>query len=107
MKLFSILVSLFVVGCGQPAVYISQPDPVAPVPTPSASIVDIVDPCGDSPGRVDEVLLILADGRVLVSFSDSANGANTRLALLPPGNYVTTDGSNCVFSVGTNGAISF
>lgn len=68
-------------------------------------ILGVIDPCGDAPGVIDEVLIRLADGSVLVSFSANANGQNTRLSILPPGSYVTTDGSSCNFTVNANGTI--
>lgn len=71
------------------------------------SNVTVVDPCGDAPTVVDEVLLKLGDGTVLASFSDNANGANTRFSLLNPGTYMTSDGSNCVFTVSNDGNITF
>lgn len=65
----------------------------------------IEDPCGDAPGIIDEVLLILANGQVLVSFSENANGKNTRFSILPPGSYQTTDGSGCVFTITSSGDV--
>jgi len=61
--------------------------------------VGLIDPCGDKPSVWDEVLLKLYDGSLLASFSDNANGANTRLSVLPAGTYMTTDGDACVFTV--------
>lgn len=75
-------------------------------PTGAYNIVSIVDPCGDSPSVVDEVLLILANGQVLVSFSANANGDNTRFALLPYGSYLTTDGSACYFTLSAAGIVN-
>lgn len=69
------------------------------------AVLEVIDPCGDAPSVVDEILLRLADGSVLCSFSANANGQNTRLAILPPGSYVTTDGSNCHFTVTAQGTI--
>lgn len=63
------------------------------------AVAELIDPCGDAPGVVDEVLIKLADGRVLASFSANVQGLYTRLAVLPPGTYMTTDGSGCVFSI--------
>lgn len=68
--------------------------PVSPM-----SIVSVIDPCGDAPGIYDEVLLKLQNGTIIASFSDNANGKNTRFSLLVPGNYVTTDDSSCAFNV--------
>lgn len=62
-------------------------------------IVAIVDPCGDSPGIIDEVFLRLKDRSLVASFSNNVNGDYTRFSILAPGNYQTTDGSNCFFTV--------
>jgi hypothetical protein len=70
------------------------------------NLTGVIDPCGDAPGISDEVLLKTADGHILASFSDNANGKNTRLSILTPGTYVTTDGSSCVFVVHADGSIS-
>lgn len=69
------------------------------------SIVNVIDVCGDAPGIIDEVLLVLANGQVLVSFSENANGKNTRFSILPPGTYQTTDGSACVFTLTADGQV--
>lgn len=69
------------------------------------SNVEVMDPCGDTPGKVDEVLLRLSDGTVLVSFSDNAAGNNTRFALIAPGTYSTTDGTGCTFTLGSDGRL--
>lgn len=61
--------------------------------------LEIIDPCGDAPGIHDEVLVRLPDGSLLVSMSDQVSGKNTRFVILGPGDYQTTDGSSCVFSV--------
>lgn len=64
------------------------------------SVVEIVDPCGQQhPNGYDEVILKLGNGQYLASFSDNANGLNTRFGVLPPGNYRTTDGTNCNFTI--------
>ena len=67
--------------------------------------VGLLDPCGDAPGRADEVLLLLSNGTVLASFSDNQNGLNTRFSVLENGYYRTTDGDNCYFTL-TDGVIS-
>lgn len=63
------------------------------------NIVEIIDPCGDTPNKYDEVILKLGNGTYLASFSDNANGLNTRFSILLPGNYRTTDGTNCNFTL--------
>lgn len=64
--------------------------------------VFVVDPCNDALGIYDEVLLKLSNGSMLASFSDNPSGKNTRFSLLTPGNYQTTDGSKCYFSIDSN-----
>lgn len=80
-------------------------DGVSLVPNPY-SLVGLVDPCGDSPGRYDEVFIRFANGSMLASFSDSANGSNTRFSLLVPGSYQTTDGTGCYFTVSPDGSLT-
>lgn len=79
-----------------------EPGPVSPY-----QLSEIIDPCGDAAGIYDEVILKMASGRLLASFSDNANGNNTRLSELVPGSYITTDGSNCYFTVASNGSVSW
>jgi hypothetical protein len=71
------------------------------------SIDSVIDPCGDAAGIVDEVLLKLHNGQLLVSFSDNTAGDNTRFAILNAGSYRTTDGSNCNFTVDALGNVTF
>lgn len=63
------------------------------------NIVSVYDPCGDKPGKYDEVFLVLSTGEFLSSFSDNANGLNTRFSKLTPGSFMTTDSTNCYFTV--------
>lgn len=63
---------------------------------PTAYTVDhVVDPCGHQVSY-DEVLLVMSNGQILAHF---ASGSNQFLTLIPPGNYITTDGSGCYFTV--------
>lgn len=63
-------------------------------------VAEIIDPCGPQhPNGYDEVILKLDNGQYLASFSDNANGLNTRFGVLPPGTYGTTDGTNCTFTL--------
>ena len=71
------------------------------------AVAQIIDPCGNAPAVVDEVLLKLTDGSLLASFSDNSSGKNTRFAVVPAGNYVTTDGSSCMFHVSSSGAVTW
>lgn len=68
-------------------------------------IVSIVDPCGNHPTKVDEVFLKLSDGKLIASFSDNANGLNTRFVVLTNGSYATTDGTGCSFTVSGSGNV--
>lgn len=83
-----------------------SPSPVPVVSTPFTP-VGVYDPCGNTPNKYNEVFLKLANGQYMASFSDDANGKNTRLSLLKDGSYVTTDGTNCYFSVKDNGTTIF
>lgn len=74
-------------------------------PTPFSPVA-LLQPCGDSPNVYDEVFLKLSNGTVLASFSDNINGYNTRFSVLVPGNYATTDGTGCTFSVDASGTIT-
>jgi hypothetical protein len=74
-------------------------------PTPFTP-VGIVDPCGTRPGIFNEVFLKLSNGTLLASFSDNVNGTNTRFSILTAGNYMTTDGDNCTFTVDSLGNIT-
>ncbi len=68
------------------------------------NIVAIKDPCG-AQGAYNEVFLKLSNGRYLSSFSQTANGLNTRFVLLEDGSPVTTDGTNCHFTVSNGGTV--
>jgi hypothetical protein len=60
------------------------------------NIVETILPCGPQSGP-SEVLLRLGTGQIVAHY---ASGARQFLTLLGPGNYVTTDGYACNFSVG-------
>lgn len=73
----------------------APPNPFTPV--------SILNPCG-SAGPHDEVMLKLASGQVLASFSQTAAGQNTRFSLLAADTqYVTTDADLCYFKLDVNG----
>jgi hypothetical protein len=67
-----------------------------------STILAVIDPCGDTAGIHDEVLLRLSNNTLISSFSDAASGLNTRFSLLRPGSYITTDGSVCRFTIDAN-----
>lgn len=71
------------------------------------NIVEIHDLCGPKGSGVNEVLLKLSTGQYLASVSDHKNGKNTRLGLVKDGNWVTTDGTKCKFSVRNQGTEVF
>jgi len=74
-------------------------------PTAAYNIVRAIEPCGHDSSPYKEVLLLLASGDILASFSDAQSGYNTRLAFIPNGgNYSNTDSSGCSFSVGGSGS---
>lgn len=67
--------------------------------------VGVLNPCGANTAY-DEVLLKLASGQVLASFSQSASGQNTRFSLLVADTgYVTTDADLCYFKIDSTGAL--
>lgn len=63
--------------------------------------VEILNPCGFQ-SNTDEVLLRLSDKTILASFSENPNGKNTRFSILFPGDYVTSDGTNCFFTISSD-----
>lgn len=73
---------------------------------PDYSIVGVIDPCGDAPGIIDEIFLVLKNGQIIAYFAENGNAQKSRLVLIPDGTYVTTDGSNCLFKV-HNGQVSY
>lgn len=74
---------------------------------PPYTVTEIIDPCGDVPNVYDEVLLKLANGQILASFSQNGSALTTRFSLIPAGTYQTTDGTGCVFSVSSSGVVSW
>lgn len=75
-------------------------------PPTSFTPTGLIDPCGDAPGRYDEVFIKLANGSLVASFSDNMSGQNTRFSVLTAGTYQTTDGDNCVFTLDASGNIT-
>lgn len=67
----------------------------------NAQGIQIVDPCGDMVGQVDEILLVFPDNSVLAWYQ-----AVGFVVLTPGVTYQTTDGQHCVFTVDANGAVN-
>jgi len=63
-------------------------------PTPY-TVTEMVDPCGDE-SQFDEILLRLANNQLVAHFS---SGALEFLTIIGPGNYTTTDGTGCTFTI--------
>lgn len=61
------------------------------------AVIEVIDPCGDDPNNEDEVILRLSSGDLLAYFKDGGN--KEFLAILEPGDYVTTDKQQCRFRV--------
>lgn len=68
-------------------------------PSTPYTITQVVKPCPLVSGSFPEVLLVLQDRSILASATSNGSALTTRLALLTPGNYVTTDGRSCNFTV--------
>jgi hypothetical protein len=84
------------VTCGANSVLILNGEDGSDAPPTPLTITKIIDPCGKQGSGFNEVLLKLANDNIMAHFS---SGANQFFALLTPGNYVTTDGTNCNFNV--------
>lgn len=92
---------------GEPGIAGANGHDGADAPISPNNILSILDPCGDAPGIIDEVLLQLASGELLVFFANNVHSDYGRLAIIPPGNYITTDGQNCAFIVHVNGSVTW
>jgi hypothetical protein len=68
-------------------------------PVSTFSVVSAITPCGKTSSPYKEVLLCLQSGDILASFSDNANGLNTRFAFITTGSFIDTDDSGCTFNV--------
>lgn len=69
------------------------------------NIVAIKDPCGKQGNNYNEVFLKLSDGSYIASFSDNSSGKNTRFVVLEDGQFVTSDGTSCQFTVSDDGKV--
>jgi hypothetical protein len=79
----------------------------ADAPPTAYTVTEIIDPCGNHSTRIDEVLLRLANGSIIASFSDNVSGLNTRFAIIGAGTYGTTDGTGCIFTVSNTGVVTW
>lgn len=72
-------------------------------PPTAYTFTDIKDPCGDQVAY-DEVLFHAANGQWIAHY---AGGGNLQfLTIIGPGNYITTDGSSCHFTIDNLGNIT-
>lgn len=79
------------------------------------TVVEVIDPCGAQMTQgFDEVLLKLADNTIIAMIEIQLNGNGngngnkvTYLTKIKPGNYITSDGTGCHFSVTANGTVSW
>ncbi len=72
-------------------------------PDSAYQITETIDPCGKQ-SSYDEVILRLANKQLLAHFS---TGDKQFLVLIGSGNYVTTDGTNCAFTVHENMSVTW
>lgn len=70
------------------------------------TFVEIIIPC-DNIEPYSEILFRMANGQLVASFSDSLGGAFTRLSIIVPGTYQTSDKNNCVFQVSEDNEVTW
>lgn len=68
------------------------------------AVTMIIDVCGDTPNQFDEVVLKTRNGDYLAYFEQ---GNKRFLAKLGAGSYVSTDGTNCHFTITNSGNIVY
>jgi collagen triple helix repeat protein len=66
-------------------------------------IVGSFDPCGNTPGKFDEIFFVTFDGKYIASCSKNFSGDYTRLCVVEPGSWTTTDETNCHFTIDSDG----
>lgn len=100
-----ILTFLLLFSCGAaPRGPQGPPGPAGPQGPVGAAgenaVIKTIDPCGDDPGHVDEILLFLNDGTIVAWYK------NKGLAILEVGIvYVTTDHQKCMFGITNDGEV--
>jgi hypothetical protein len=65
----------------------------------------VIDPCGPQ-SAYDEVLLRM-DNHQVIAYLIGPGATAARLAVLPPGNYITSDGTNCYFVIHADGSVTY
>lgn len=107
MKLFIIVLLSFATSCGRvrngamgpsgnTGATGSQGEQGLPGIDGTDASIEVIDLCPDIAGNFPQVLFRIDEKLFTVYRS---NGNNTRLVELVPGNYVTTDGRSCNFTV--------
>lgn len=61
-----------------------------------SEVIELIDPCGDKPGKFDEIIMRLSDDTLVAYFEETGREF---LTILVPGNYQTTDAQRCNFTV--------
>lgn len=91
------------ITCGSTSTIVANGSDGAPG---AASVMEVIVPCPETATAHSETLL-RAGNVVIASFSSNAQGDNTRLTVLVPGQgYVTTDNRGCSFSINANGELN-
>jgi hypothetical protein len=68
------------------------------------AIKDIIIPCGKIAGIFNETLLQLENGDILAYFE---SGSNRFLSIIGPGYYQTTDTKHCLFTIHSDGGVTW
>ena len=93
MKVLLLSISILFISCGKTQTVkevINNVETVREVDT-----LDFIDPCGDNPGKFDEVL-VKTDAGIAGYFEQ---GNQRFLTILTDGDYITTDSQQCRFSI--------
>jgi hypothetical protein len=67
------------------------------------AIIETIYLCGNTDG---EILLRLSDGTI-IAYSKDCLGIKEYLTILDPGNYISSDGHNCKFTLNPDGTITY
>lgn len=69
------------------------------------TFTEVIDPCGQE-STFDEVLFRMHNGDLIALYYDKKK-KESFLTTIGPGNYITTDGTGCSFSVGTDMSVTW